>query len=639
MAIKKTIFFNLLMIVYLLSLSEVNIKNAGFCVENKGGTMEDENGIYIEKEPADYKPNSNKNTVVNSNTIKTLVPVFNKGWSRSIPYFTQGKKVLALLDSPTIKDIDGDGKNEALIAYGHNVYIYRENGEFLDGWPQKIDYCAQSAPKAADLDNDGSKEVLVPTNSYFLYIFNYDGTTFFKNPILMPMMTASANVADLDGDGESEIILVDSLKGTGRIGVVDMNGNFCYKWPYVVPGGGLVSKPVIIDIDGDGGLEIICTMDNGKIYALHYDGTLIAGWPIDIGASHFLYPCAGDVDLDGKKEIVITNKDNQVFLLNSEGVVLANNFIDSWLESNNAKLSNISAPILADIDGDNDLEILVTAKLDVTKDNMLFVWHHDGRLVKPWPVIFEKEVNGLSYGFSVPVAGDVNGDNKKEIIVQGNYSGIIVFNNEGSFIGTFPNQSGFSVYSSCTNTPIIVDIDNDGGVEIISILDNLYDLDFRLEEITGNIDIWIFHYSIPKISIELNQNYWELKMCLNERKDNLLSGGKPMHLIKNIGNVMVDADIGYEQVLSDTLKPGLEPGFNVFSTLVGKVSLPDLPPDNEILYTSIPPIERIKIGHIKPDSSLPLMLMYCAPKGLMPKIEKTEIRYEIRAYLSKDVEE
>ena len=67
-------------------------------------------------------------------------------------------------------------------------------------------------------------------------------------------------IADIDNDGELEIII--SLRCAGALAVYERNGNL--KWMYDINEGrdekeyGVVeSSPIIADLDGDGGLEII----------------------------------------------------------------------------------------------------------------------------------------------------------------------------------------------------------------------------------------------------------------------------------------------------------------------------------------------------------------------------------------------
>ena len=128
---------------------------------------------------------------------------------------------------------------------------------------------------------------------------------------------------------------------------------------------------------------------------------------------------------------------------------------------------------------------------------------------------------------------------------------------------------------------------------------------------------------------------------MSEKKDNLDPYGQPKHRIVNDGNVAVMVDIGYMPSIPEGIRPGLEPGLDVFSTLIGSVPHPSIGPGYEIEYTPLPPGERIPCGYIHPAGSgikggwvgsCPLALMYCAPTGLSESVQGMRAGYEIRAY-------
>ena len=91
--------------------------------------------------------------------------------------------------------------------------------------------------------------------------------------------------------------------------------------------------------------------------------------------------------------------------------------MDNWPQSIEIELNDISPPVLADIDGDMDLEVIVGGEVYGTNDNILFVWQHDGTMLSPWPVTFDHG-NVISYGFGTPAVGDIDGDYKMEIVVN-----------------------------------------------------------------------------------------------------------------------------------------------------------------------------------------------------------------------------
>ena len=66
----------------------------------------------------------------------------------------------------------------------------------------------------------------------------------------------------------------------------------------------------------------------------------------------------------------------------------------------------VSSPVLGDIDGDRDLEIVVGSE-----DDKVYAWHHDGTSVTGWP-----ETTG-SIVYSSAALGDIDGDGDIEVVV------------------------------------------------------------------------------------------------------------------------------------------------------------------------------------------------------------------------------
>jgi WD40 repeat protein len=85
------------------------------------------------------------------------------------------------------------------------------------------------------------------------------------------------------------------------------------------PRGGVTSaekiqaSPLVIDLDGDGMLEIVVPGLDDKLYVYNHDGTTRSGsWPVAMGYSDgtMASPAAGDIDGDGAVDIVVVG-DNQ----------------------------------------------------------------------------------------------------------------------------------------------------------------------------------------------------------------------------------------------------------------------------------------------------------------------------------------
>ena len=201
----------------------------------------------------------------------------------------------------------------------------------------------------ADVNGDGVVEVVVTGNVYDcnagyppsryigVYIFNADRSRFNEDGYsweTVPLDTgaplsedysviesAMPNpvVADLDGDGEKEILFASY---DGRLHAFWLDKTEHHNWPYNVsntgPGIRFASEPVVADLDNDGFAEVIFTSwpqkgNNyvGKLHVLNYQGTML--YEIDLPAPFgsptwngaMAAPTLANIDADADLELVL----------------------------------------------------------------------------------------------------------------------------------------------------------------------------------------------------------------------------------------------------------------------------------------------------------------------------------------------
>jgi len=160
-------------------------------------------------------------------------------------------------------------------------------------------------------------------------------------------------------------------------------------------GGWQLSAPAVGNIDSNPDLEIIVSYRNSNgqwlLDAYKYDGTRVAGFPYNGGTSPMnVSPTLTDLDGDGRNEIVFT-KGNEIIALRGDGTVLWDQPITSLNYIPNAGFeavtngfylsglisllqptlpptaqffSEVSSPIVADVDGDGTKEVLTAWKID-----------------------------------------------------------------------------------------------------------------------------------------------------------------------------------------------------------------------------------------------------------------------------------
>jgi hypothetical protein len=89
------------------------------------------------------------------------------------------------------------------------------------------------------------------------------------------------------------------------------------------------------------------------MYGLNGDGSAIGGFPVEIGNSVNSSPVIADVDGDGQKEIIVAATDGVLYGFNADGTGIANFPVPLY-----GTLTTSSVAV-GDIDGDNDLEFAV----------------------------------------------------------------------------------------------------------------------------------------------------------------------------------------------------------------------------------------------------------------------------------------
>ncbi len=201
------------------------------------------------------------------------------------------------------------------------LYVYRADGTvFSANYPLIItspqtgsDYNWLEGLRlaAADLNGDGRKEIIMAINSsnvtgYAVKVINGDGTPYAGWPaVTFPGEARGLAVADLDNDGTSEIILSD--RHPIQLRVLNSTGSQRSGWP-VGPSNWSDIEFTVADLDHDGRREIVVATFR-EISVWNDQGTRWSpAW--STSDQHFGPPLVADIDGDGVPEIIVFASDS-----------------------------------------------------------------------------------------------------------------------------------------------------------------------------------------------------------------------------------------------------------------------------------------------------------------------------------------
>ena len=394
-------------------------------------------------------------------------------------------------------DVNGDGVKEIVVStfdttdgnpYGAGlIYVLDTDGNNLTGWPKRI----VGAPIPAtvsigDVNQDGAMELVVGSWNQ-LFVFDYQGNNIPGFPKNLGT-SVTATLYDLDKDGDLEIIYPSSNK---NLYIFKYDGSSFAGWPQTLPE--MPGSPAVADIDNDGEFEIVAGTFQGpvvpdpfKMYAWESDGSVISGFPVTLSGVIKSTPAIGDLDGDGSKEIVVISYDDtdedSLYVFDASGNLRTGFPLG-------VTYARLSSPALGDIDGDGTLEILVGGWF--TSKEILYGFHQDGSVIQNFPVLLNHP--GASGNINTsPLICDIDGDTTTVEMVVKTTDYIFAIHNDTTTVSGFPyfiddeNQSG--TYGP---SPLIDDFDNDGNVEYVfaSITGKIHYFDMQFSY-NKNFEFW-----------------------------------------------------------------------------------------------------------------------------------------------------
>ncbi len=286
-----------------------------------------------------------------------------------------------------------------------------------------------SSPGLVDLNGDGKKEIVAPF--YSLFVFDSAGNTLatIKQDVYTKgRIYAPAVVADLDGDGVTEIVAAGN---EGTVAAYEWkNGTLAIKsgWPASTASGGQSPEGrgmAAADLDGDGKIEVVVTTTNtsdtgAQVFVFSPNGTLYqpAGtswqaWPryntraglggdTDTnGIGQTGYGCyglnvgIGNIDDDAQQEIIVTYDNHQINAFKADGT------------------SILASPYFTNRDSAHPNARFDWGQFIRWADPQVEENHYHLH-VGDWPDV--NKTMWLQWTASPPSVADINGDGKNDVV-------------------------------------------------------------------------------------------------------------------------------------------------------------------------------------------------------------------------------
>lgn len=333
-------------------------------------------------------------------------------------------------------DVDDDNDLDVLITGEDNfanqfstLYINDGTGTFTEKSGTPFVNVYHSSTAFADVDGDNDLDVLITGRNYLsnpvskLYI-NDDG---MGNFIEMPdtpiesVVHGSIAFADVDGDNDLDVLTTGVNSTNDRIAKLSINdgaGNFTEMTG--TPFDGVKNSTIVFaDVDGDGDPDVLITGENSsnlpisKLYTNDGAGifTEMQGTPFE---GVFLSSIAfADMDGDNDLDVLITGQNSS---LTPTLKLYTNDGTGTFTELLGTSFDEVvySSIAVADVDGDYDPDVLITGDLSLN-DRIAKLYINDGagNFTERMDTSFEG-VQFSSISFT-----DVNGDDYPDVLISG----------------------------------------------------------------------------------------------------------------------------------------------------------------------------------------------------------------------------
>ncbi|MFY0631095.1 MAG: T9SS type A sorting domain-containing protein [Flavobacteriaceae bacterium] len=392
--------------------------------------------------------------------------------------FTNGETLVDLthyssdISALSAADLNNDGYKEIIVGsyYDNTIMFYKNiNGDIQYHQRQILisegstSYYSDFDIHCVDVDNDGLVDIAVTqsgTNKVSWYKnlgnYNFDG----ERSIAFINKPQTLIVADIDNDGDNDFIV--GSKDDDKITLLINNGIAVFNQQVVINNANYgIKKIKLFDLDNNGFLDIINGQEDGSIYWIkNINGSNFSSAQYITGSADAGYGFDFlDINGDSYEDIVFSSNydDNLKYKLNING----NSFSSETIIDNS--LSDPYNLLVKDFDNDGLKDIIIST----TSDDKIGWYKNNNGSFSPIVQITNNVSNPKYF-----LVEDIDNNNSLEIIVS-SYQNNVPENQKLSIFKQNSTSSSYvenviNFYFSAANTIRIADLNNDGNNDIIS---------------------------------------------------------------------------------------------------------------------------------------------------------------------------
>jgi hypothetical protein len=322
------------------------------------------------------------------------------------PYCVNTSPSSDSMSSPLLVDLDGDGAGEILRGFDNGDFrVWKADGtEILpvSGLPLRLNGTIKSTPAVADLNDDGTPEIVVQTGQGMLYIIRPDLSVRPGCPT--------------------------------TLGTPVDEGGHCV----------LVPSPVVVDLGAARGKAIAAVSLGGRAHLIGTNCQELPGWPMELGGETQATPAAADIDLDGVMDLVFATESGDVI------AVSATPTGPRTLWRQHRLLGGVSSPLIVNFNGGLEPEVFIGSL-----DGSLYGYDHDGQLLAGYPATTPAAITAS------PCATDIDGDGLSEVIVGNDAGSLLVFKRGSAAPETIAEAGSMILTGIC-----VADMGQDQAAEV-----------------------------------------------------------------------------------------------------------------------------------------------------------------------------